>query len=460
MGIKAFNLFLTKKGCPCFNNIPLISLHGYRLAIDGCNWIYTNMSVIYKGVVMKSINPLDDPIDRSLVLGMTYNAMVQFNIKLMNFGITPVWVWDGQPLAEKTRTREKRQEDKAKLKAEVENLALELSATPLLFRSRTTMDEFKKKLMYHNAVSSGDIEMCRNLVTGLGLPSISAPNDAEVLCSALAQEGLAIGVWSTDTDNYALGTPLMMTNFEPHRQVGAPDTPGVDITIIPVIRQHLNLTQELLRDLCILSGCDNNENIPNIGPAKSYKLLLQYGSIEAFIQNNPQLPAHMLKHVRCREILTPKASGYTHDSPQLCLDRNQFSTWSRDIIEQYGISGQYESLVEATKCLVPPKLVTFTDSGKSLLQSNDQNLSINNTDALVQSSEQKGSDREINSGRAVPAQQTAAQSRTIRLNVRSVGLSTVSVENATHQKQVVGTVDPDAELAEALKPLRLCSDTR
>ena len=108
-----------------------------------------------------------------------------------------------------------------------------------------------------------------------------------------------------------------------------------------------------------MSGCDFNDNIPNIGPAKSYKHLLKYQSLEAFISNNPNLPTDMYNHITSREILTPKPSGYTHTSREINLDKERLATWSRDVIAQYNISTIYEQLIAATGCVVPPKIVTY-----------------------------------------------------------------------------------------------------
>jgi 5'-3' exonuclease len=358
MGIKAFNTFL-KKTCPeCFQNLPLLSFHGYRLAIDASNWVFTNMAITHKQVVMESLNPVDDPLDREKTLYLTYLALIRFLVRLMNNGITPIWVSDGEPLPEKMQTRQKRADDRDHNKAVAQSLLQTLKTTPILLRSREAIEEYKKKLVYQDIVGYGDIEMCRNLVKGLGIPSIIAPHDAETLCSALAQEGLVIGVWSTDTDNYALGTPLMLTGFATHMS----GQTGVDVVMTPIIRTKLGLTQAQLRDLCIASGCDYNQNMPNIGPAKSYKFITKHNTLEYIIQNHPNLPTQMLNHVRCREILTPASSGYTHMSSQLDIDRQQFSSWSRDLITQYGLGAEYESLVAAVSCIASPKLVMFTDS--------------------------------------------------------------------------------------------------
>ena len=362
MGIKAFNKFL-EKNCPeCFVNLPLINFHSHRLAIDASNWIFTNMAVAHKQVVMESINPVDEPLDREKTLNLTYVALIRFLVRLMNHGVTPVWVSDGQPLPEKTQTREKRQQERETNKASAELLLRGLKSTPILLRSRDAIEQYKRKLVYQDVVGRGDIEMCRNLVAGLGVPSVIAPNDAETLCSAMAVEGLVIGVWSTDTDNYALGTPLMVTGFATH----VSGQLGVDTVMTPIIRQKLGLSQETLRDLCIASGCDYNTNIPNIGPAKSYKFLSQYKSIDDFIKSRPELPAHLYNHIRCRQIFTPTPSGYAHDSTVLDFDRDRFRTMSRDLITQYGLSPEYESLIEATKCLSSPKLVRFTDGTESI----------------------------------------------------------------------------------------------
>lgn len=57
------------------------------------------------------------------------------------------------------------------------------------------------------------------------------------------------------------------------------------------LRETTTLTPSAFLDFCILLGTDASPRIPSIGPARAFKLILKYGSIESILIAEPVLKA-------------------------------------------------------------------------------------------------------------------------------------------------------------------------
>ena len=114
----------------------------------------------------------------------------------------------------------------------------------------------------------------------------------------------------------------------------------------------MQITHKTFVDLCIMSGCDYNTNIPGYGTVKSYNLLQKHKTIDNL---SDKLDLTCLKHVRCRELFSYSESN-TLTSDELFLDLNKscIST-SRDYLEMAGVAGQLHRLVGVCSNLKDPK---------------------------------------------------------------------------------------------------------
>ena len=300
-------------------------------------------------------DPLE-PIDRQAVLQNTIEMLISFLVKLSEYGITTVWCWDGKHCADKSDTLAKRAADKAKQLDKIQEARSELEAVHPLARTPDQIKKFKDKLSNYNTMSSEETTYFRNLIELLGWPSVQAEGEAEKLCASLAREGLVAGVWSTDTDNYALGTPMMITGFDGH---DSDRHPKVSVVYHAHILSSLGFTHEKFVDLCILLGCDFNTNMSGVGEKRVWALMEKYNSIDEIAAAEPHRPIHVLNHVRCRELFALEKSGFTHESKELRFDKEKFARYSRDVAQQYNVSHQYTALAAATRYLDNPKKVVF-----------------------------------------------------------------------------------------------------
>lgn len=221
------------------------------------------------------------------------------------------------------------------------------------------IEELKKAIINAGRFNSDEILYLQGLIVGLGFPSVTAPAgvEADPICAALCLELLAVATWSTDTDHYAYGTPMMLTGFGPRDEFGR-DT--IEAAIIPSIREHFSWTQENLRDFCIISGCDYNHRIPNYGCKKGYKLLQDNDwDITKLTASRSDLKVENLRAERCRELLTVPASGYSHDDSRININKPMFTDNIRTLSEHYRLEPYFEDLVSLVRDLPDPQMVSL-----------------------------------------------------------------------------------------------------
>ena len=344
MGIKSINDIL-KENCPSvFEKVKLKSFEGGRIAIDSNLYFNTIICSSYKSVVNSSENPIDEDIDINLVLSHSINYMLNFICKLLLSKVEPIWVWDGKSKIEKKECIDKRKKSKEQQNLKISSKKEEITAVNPLLRTPDKIKEYKALIGNKNIMNHDLLQHFRNIIELLGFISIQAPADGEKMCSALCHEDIVKAVWSKDTDNYILGTKILITGFNGYDEE---NNIVVDIVNVENIFLTLNKPKEWFTDLCIMLGCDFNTNIPRVGLKKSWALMNKYSSIESIIENNKQFNSECLNIEMCREIFKYEPSDI--DLSILNFSLEKFNTHINDIIEQYNIPHQtFKLLIKAT----------------------------------------------------------------------------------------------------------------
>lgn len=370
MGIKKLNELFRDLGLNIFGSISIDYLKGYRLPIDASGWIYSRMSVCHKGVIFNMVDPLLVP-NRKQTLEDTAKMMINFVIGLQNNGVSLVWCWDGESVPEKKDTRDERTQLRETQKQKLDEGRAFLERIPPLDRTVEQIKDFKTLLSNYNPIKSEEMAYFRNMIEDLGFPSLQAPNEGEKLASALAQEGLGIGVWSEDTDNYALGTPLTITGFSGMYQGKQMVSVVMLHKIIYELSQQLGwqLTQAHFVDLCIMLGNDFNKNMPNIGKKRAWDLFKKYGSIDAIAYYEPGKPIGVLNHIRSREIFAYEPSGYKDRPTELNHRKDIFVKNVVKVCNDYGLITAYQELVACMSTAIVPRNVQMVSaSGATFTQ--------------------------------------------------------------------------------------------
>lgn len=301
MGIKSLNQFLRKE-CPnAFVELPISFFKGKRIAVDSDNVLRKFRSRSYKEVVDKTDVCVSEPDPEEVNKKWKYHTK-NFIISLLRAGVTPIFVFDGKYIDEKSETQEKRKADKKKLIEEAEKFKLKILEIDELERTPSMITELRKKMHHLGFLSSQDKEIMMGILSGIGLPVLRATGEGEQLCAMLCIEGKVDAVYSTDTDLVAFGCPLTINESGGYIQnpITKMNEESFKCTLFKPILSSLAIEYETFLDLCIMAGCDFNKNIPQVGVGRSYKLLKECKSID----NLPsKYDKTCLNYTRCREIL-------------------------------------------------------------------------------------------------------------------------------------------------------------
>lgn len=330
MGIKNLQQFLVTKKIDCFFQISLVHFSHLRVAMDGMNWIYKYVYRIYKNILDKQEDILEE-IDKELVFQNIVDEFIKFNNRLLNYKITPVWIWDGVSKNNKAATQADRVSSRKKIREEVSLLREELLNMPILERPIDLLNKYKKKLASCSSPKFNDIERLKKISKELGVPTIIADDEAENLASSMAVERIVAAVWTSDTDTYPLGAPLVINKFEKKR--GFDYVSGIYTN---KILKELELSHEEFRDFCILLGTDFNDNLDRVGPVGALTLIKKYRNLET-VTAETRHNTYGLKFKEVRMQLTPYDTSYHSDLLKVNKNineddlRNKISSQSLDL---------------------------------------------------------------------------------------------------------------------------------
>jgi len=260
-------------------------LRGRVIVIDGYNALYQFLTAIRQ----PDGTPLMDSQGRitSHLSGLFYRT-----INIMEHGIKPVYVFDGQPP--------------------------ELKAKELAKRKKIKEDAAKK---YEEAIRKGDLEAARRyammaaklteemvndakkLLDAMGIPWVQAPAEGEAQAAHMTAKGDAWASASQDYDSLLFGSPRLVRNLT---ITGRRKLPRKDIYIeikpeiieLKKVFEKLGITREQLIDIAILIGTDYNpEGVKGVGPKKAYQLIKLYKSLDKVLKlfPNAEFPVDPMK---------------------------------------------------------------------------------------------------------------------------------------------------------------------
>ncbi len=242
-------------------------LRGQVVAIDAMNSLYQFLSIIRQ----RDGELLKDSKGRitSHLSGLFYRTA-----NLIEAGIKPVYVFDGEPPKLKLRTVEQRRVMR-KEAAEEWSKALK----------EGRVEEAKKFAQRAGRVNERMITQAQTLLGHMGLPWVQAPGEGEAQAAHLVQRSDAWAAASQDFDSLLFGASMLVRNLA---ITGRRKLPGKDVYIevfpevieLQPLLKELGITREQLVDIGILIGTDYNAGIKGIGPKKALELVREHGSIK------------------------------------------------------------------------------------------------------------------------------------------------------------------------------------
>ncbi|MDI6730239.1 MAG: flap endonuclease-1 [Candidatus Altarchaeum sp.] len=229
--------------------IEISELRNKLIAIDAFNVIYQFLSALRQsdGTSLKdSHNNITSHLS-----GLFYRT-----IKLMKFGIKPIYVFDGKPVDLKFKTLEKRSIAKEAAK---EKWSKAIDEGNL---------ENARKFAKRTSTLTGEmVAESKNLLNAMGIPCIRAINDGEALCAYICKKGDVYAVATQDYDALLFGAPKTLRNLTFTGDI------KLEALNLADVLKNLGITREQLIDIGILVGTDFNNGVKGIGPKTALKIV-------------------------------------------------------------------------------------------------------------------------------------------------------------------------------------------
>jgi len=245
--------------------VELEYFSGRKIAIDAFNTLYQFISIIRQ----PDGTPLKDSQGRitSHLSGILYRMS-----NMVEIGIRPVFVYDGEPPVFKKAEIEERK--KRRVEAEEKWIAA----------LQAGERDAKKYAQAAGRVDDYIVESSKRLLDYMGIPFVDAPSEGEAQAAYMAAKGDVDFTGSQDYDSLLFGSPRLARNLA---VTGKRKLPGknVYVDVKPEIvsladnLKKLGLTREQLIDIAILVGTDYNEGIKGVGVKKALNYIKTYGDI-------------------------------------------------------------------------------------------------------------------------------------------------------------------------------------
>ena len=224
-------------------------------------------------------------------------------MRLLRNRITPVYIFDGAPPAEKETVLQIRRDKITTLHGrinEVEKLienaiinpeilndigkikVKEINKTGAFTERKCTIkdleEEYQKLNKRNINVSKTDFKDLKTLFKLMGIPYIESNGEAETLCAKLCRCNMVEGCMSEDMDILPNGGRKFLRKFNCNNNF-------IVEYNLDIILEKMNFSYEQFIDVCILCGCDYCPKITGIGPINAYKLIKKYSNIETILEN-------------------------------------------------------------------------------------------------------------------------------------------------------------------------------
>ncbi len=252
------------------NEIALEDLLGKKIAIDSFNWLYQFLSIIRQA----DGTPLMDSKGRttSHLSGLYYRT-----IKLLEAGIKPIYVFDGDPPEFKKKTTEQRRNVRAEAMKEWK-AALE----------RKDYATAKKHAQRAVTLTDEMIDQSKELLEALGVPAVQAPSEGEATCSAMAKQGDAYAVATQDYDSLLFGAPYLVRNLSitgKKKRGSEYITVKPEMLVLKDILEKLGINRNQLIVIGILIGTDYNPGgVTGFGPKRALELVKEKQSLREVLK--------------------------------------------------------------------------------------------------------------------------------------------------------------------------------
>ena len=263
MGIKGLKAIIKKHVPEGITEIQLKNLKGKKICIDSSILIY-KFRYLYSS-------------DNFHIIGFLHKI-----VEYLEYGIIPIFVFDGKPPDAKKETLQKRKETREKLQQKVEKLKVNVSEFIEDSDDEVTIDtvaiyeeitRLEKNILIITKQHYLDV---KTLLEYIGISYYNSYGEAEEFCAFLQKKGVVDYILTEDTDSLTFGgSNVIFTSKN-----------NYTLYNLNFILAKLEMEMDEFIDLCILCGCDYTCTIPKIGPVNAFNIIKKFKSIDAFLIEN------------------------------------------------------------------------------------------------------------------------------------------------------------------------------
>ena len=262
MGVQISSIIPSKE-------IELTDLSGKKIAIDAFNTIFQFLSIIRDRMTGEPLKDHSGNVTSHLS-GLLYRTS-----NLIESGISPVFVFDGQYPEFKKKTIEERERVREEARKKWEEAVRKGENAIKYAQAASRMDE--------NILSSS-----KTILELMGIPWIQAPSEGEAQCCHLCKKNEVYATGSQDFDSVLFGSPRLVRNLSIG---GRKKLPGKEVYIevkpqlieLQNVLKTLELTREQLIMVGLLIGTDYNEGIKGVGPKTALKLVKEHKTLDKLL---------------------------------------------------------------------------------------------------------------------------------------------------------------------------------
>ena len=188
--------------------------------------------------------------------------------------IIPVFVFDGIPPDAKRNIILKRQSNKKKIYDKIDTLKkIEPKDTQDEKEINAEIQRLSSQIIH---IKKSHVDDCKELLRLLGMPYLTAPDEAEKYCAFLQKNGLVDYTVSDDTDCLTFGCEkILKTSIQGDL---------VECNLNKLL-SDINMSMDNFIDFCILSGCDYCQYIPHVGSLTAFNIINKHKRIETIMEN-------------------------------------------------------------------------------------------------------------------------------------------------------------------------------
>ena len=231
---------------------------GQTVGIDAYGWLH-------RGTVACAIElALDRPTSKYIDFAVNKVRM------LLDFGVTPYLVFDGDALPSKAGTNAARRKRRDESKA----LGLELYKDGKIAQA---YQELQKAAAVTPSMARELIEELKRM----DVQYIVAPYEADAQLVYLEQKGIINGILSEDSDLLVFGAKRLLTKLDKYGE--CVEIERSDFTLCKEI-SLAGWTDAMFRRMAILSGCDYVSSIDRMGLKTAYRFVRKYKEAEKTIR--------------------------------------------------------------------------------------------------------------------------------------------------------------------------------